>query len=173
MLVAFFPSLFGFGYLGEAPFMRHSLATVSAWGIGMKVTVLIITVVVLFASGYHLYLAYSTPIILQDSTETGSILGWYIIFGMFGPLFLVVGYIVCWYQNTLAKKSVKNPITEGRENDRETTKVSFHPHHWAIFYCLAFMTRFENVVSNIFAGIFIGIYMHGVSAYGHDFLLEQ
>ncbi|KAI9106195.1 hypothetical protein DFS34DRAFT_602534 [Phlyctochytrium arcticum] len=48
----------------------------------------------------------------------------------------------------------------------------FHPHHWAIFYFLAFFTRFEDVVSQIAAGILIGIYIHGVAAYGYHDMLD-
>ncbi|KAF9959727.1 hypothetical protein BGZ72_008974 [Mortierella alpina] len=50
---------------------------------------------------------------------------------------------------------------------------SFHPHHWQIFYILAFFTRFEDWVSRVAAGITLGCYMQGIMAYGYDYLIEE
>ncbi|KAF9972788.1 hypothetical protein BGZ73_004017 [Actinomortierella ambigua] len=49
----------------------------------------------------------------------------------------------------------------------------FHPHHWQIFYALAFFTRFDHWVSRVGGGIVIGCYMQGIMAYGYDYLLEE
>ncbi|KAG0024771.1 NAD(+) kinase [Entomortierella chlamydospora] len=38
----------------------------------------------------------------------------------------------------------------------------FHPHHWQLFYILAFFTRFDHWVSRVGAGIVIGAYMQGI-----------
>lgn len=48
------------------------------------------------------------------------------------------------------------------------SKIKFHPHHWFIFYALAFFTRFDTVLSQLSAGLSIGVFVHGVSAYGAD-----
>ncbi|CAO3565895.1 unnamed protein product [Mortierella alpina] len=49
----------------------------------------------------------------------------------------------------------------------------FHPHHWQLFYILAFFTRFEDWVSQVAAGITLGCYMQGIMAYGYDYLIEE
>ncbi|KAF9399897.1 hypothetical protein BGX21_005402 [Mortierella sp. AD011] len=49
----------------------------------------------------------------------------------------------------------------------------FHPHHWQLFYTLAFFTRFDHWVSRVGAGIVIGAYMQGIMAYGYDYLIEE
>ncbi|KAG0256564.1 hypothetical protein DFQ27_005669 [Actinomortierella ambigua] len=49
----------------------------------------------------------------------------------------------------------------------------FHPHHWQMFYALAFFTRFDHWVSRVGGGIVIGCYMQGIMAYGFDYLLEE
>ncbi|KAF9110267.1 hypothetical protein BGX27_006585 [Mortierella sp. AM989] len=49
----------------------------------------------------------------------------------------------------------------------------FHPHHWQLFYTLAFFTRFDHWVSRVGAGIVIGAYMQGIMAYGFDYLIEE
>ncbi|KAF8977594.1 hypothetical protein BGZ46_007265, partial [Entomortierella lignicola] len=38
----------------------------------------------------------------------------------------------------------------------------FHPHHWQLFYILAFFTRFDHWVSRVGAGIVLGAYMQGI-----------
>lgn len=38
----------------------------------------------------------------------------------------------------------------------------FHPHHWQLFYFLAFFTRFDDWVSHVGGGIVLGCYMQGV-----------
>lgn len=38
----------------------------------------------------------------------------------------------------------------------------FHPHHWQLFYTLAFFTRFDHWVSRVGAGITLGCYMQGI-----------
>ncbi|KAF9574784.1 NAD(+) kinase [Mortierella alpina] len=38
----------------------------------------------------------------------------------------------------------------------------FHPHHWQLFYILAFFTRFDDWVSRVAAGITLGCYMQGI-----------
>ncbi|KAF9930082.1 NAD(+) kinase [Modicella reniformis] len=38
----------------------------------------------------------------------------------------------------------------------------FHPHHWQLFYTLAFFTRFDNWISRVGAGITLGCYMQGI-----------
>ncbi|KAG0364850.1 hypothetical protein BGZ54_007102, partial [Gamsiella multidivaricata] len=48
----------------------------------------------------------------------------------------------------------------------------FHPHHWQLFYTLAFFTRFDHWVSRVGAGITLGCYMQGIMAYGYDYLIE-
>ncbi|KAG0292560.1 hypothetical protein BGZ96_003983 [Linnemannia gamsii] len=49
----------------------------------------------------------------------------------------------------------------------------FHPHHWQLFYILAFFTRFDHWVSRVGAGITLGCYMQGIMAYGFDYLIEE
>ncbi|KAF8927681.1 hypothetical protein EDD21DRAFT_412884 [Dissophora ornata] len=49
----------------------------------------------------------------------------------------------------------------------------FHPHHWQLFYILAFFTRFDHWVSRVGAGITLGCYMQGIMAYGYDYLIEE
>ncbi|KAG0301817.1 hypothetical protein BGZ98_008029 [Dissophora globulifera] len=49
----------------------------------------------------------------------------------------------------------------------------FHPHHWQIFYTLAFFTRFDTSLSRVGAGIVLGCYMQGIMAYGFDYLIEE
>ncbi|KAF9274282.1 hypothetical protein BGZ68_000812 [Mortierella alpina] len=49
----------------------------------------------------------------------------------------------------------------------------FHPHHWQLFYILAFFTRFDDWVSQVAAGITLGCYMQGIMAYGYDYLIEE
>ncbi|KAI1297842.1 hypothetical protein EDD11_006908 [Mortierella claussenii] len=49
----------------------------------------------------------------------------------------------------------------------------FHPHHWQLFYTLAFFTRFDHWVSRVGAGITLGCYMQGIMAYGYDYLIEE
>jgi hypothetical protein len=39
-----------------------------------------------------------------------------------------------------------------------------HPHHWQIFYTLAFFTRFNHPVSQVAGGITLAIYTHGIVA---------
>ncbi|KAF9432295.1 hypothetical protein BGZ76_011008 [Entomortierella beljakovae] len=43
-----------------------------------------------------------------------------------------------------------------------SVRARFHPHHWQIFYTLAFFTRFDSWVSRVGAGITIGAYMQGI-----------
>lgn len=38
----------------------------------------------------------------------------------------------------------------------------FHPHHWQLFYILAFFTRFEHWVSRVGGGIALACYMQGI-----------
>lgn len=38
----------------------------------------------------------------------------------------------------------------------------FHPHHWQLFYTLAFFTRFDHWVSRVGGGITLGCYMQGI-----------
>lgn len=47
-------------------------------------------------------------------------------------------------------------------------KIKIHPHHWSVFYLLAYFTRFPGIISNVCAGICIGIYVHGASSFGTD-----
>lgn len=49
----------------------------------------------------------------------------------------------------------------------------FHPHHWQLFYALAFFTRFDHWVSRVGGGITLGCYMQGIMAYGFDYLIEE
>ncbi|KAG0098714.1 hypothetical protein BGZ93_010596 [Podila epicladia] len=49
----------------------------------------------------------------------------------------------------------------------------FHPHHWQLFYILAFFTRFDHWVSRAGGGIVLGCYMQGIMAYGYDYLIEE
>ncbi|GES72585.1 hypothetical protein GLOIN_2v1734211 [Rhizophagus clarus] len=51
--------------------------------------------------------------------------------------------------------------------------ASIHPHHWQIFYTLAFFTRFNHPVSQIAGGITLAIYTQGVGAYGPDNYLSE
>ncbi|KAG0348105.1 hypothetical protein BG004_006080 [Podila humilis] len=53
------------------------------------------------------------------------------------------------------------------------TPAHFHPHHWQLFYMLAFFTRFDHWVSRVGGGIVLGCYMQGVMAYGYDVLVEE
>lgn len=39
---------------------------------------------------------------------------------------------------------------------------NFHPHHWQLFYILAFFTRFDHWVSRVGGGIVLGCYMQGI-----------
>ncbi|KAF9317084.1 hypothetical protein BG003_001196 [Podila horticola] len=50
---------------------------------------------------------------------------------------------------------------------------NFHPHHWQLFYILAFFTRFDHWVSRVGGGIVLGCYMQGIMAYGYDYLIEE
>ncbi|KAF9583108.1 hypothetical protein BGW38_010225 [Lunasporangiospora selenospora] len=43
-----------------------------------------------------------------------------------------------------------------------TTAGYFHPHHWQLFYILAFFTRFDHWVSRVGGGIVLGCYMQGI-----------
>ncbi|KAJ3187619.1 hypothetical protein HK101_009295 [Irineochytrium annulatum] len=185
--------MFGFGYLMEAPFLRHSLATVRRWPFGMWAVVVSIVVLVLALIAHHLRLAYVARI---DEAGQQSILGWYVI-GIFGlPVALVAaGAAVIAVQNRSAgdgQEASRAPsetelTTDARAMESQASdegvvkkevrrppwgRVSLHPHHWGIFYCLAFFTRWEDTVSNIGAGIILGIYLHGVAAYGHDWMIE-
>ncbi|KAF9405571.1 hypothetical protein BGZ94_003473 [Podila epigama] len=54
-----------------------------------------------------------------------------------------------------------------------TVPGSFHPHHWQLFYALAFFTRFDHWVSRVGGGITLGCYMQGIMAYGYDYLIEE
>ncbi|KAJ3241428.1 hypothetical protein HDU81_000477 [Chytriomyces hyalinus] len=172
MAVSFFVSLGGFGWLAEAPFLRHSFVTVKNWGAGMYITIILAVGAIVGALGYHLYLAYTFRLILGDGTEA-TILGWYLV-GILIPVSLITtAWLVCVAQN-LSKPVISfgfpgNEATLGSKWER----VSLHPHHWAIFYSIAYFTRFDNVASNIAAGIVLGMYMHGIAAYGHDELLER
>lgn len=38
----------------------------------------------------------------------------------------------------------------------------FHPHHWQLFYTLAFFTRFDHWVSRVGGGITLACYMQGI-----------
>ncbi|KAG0215462.1 hypothetical protein BGX33_001203 [Mortierella sp. NVP41] len=49
----------------------------------------------------------------------------------------------------------------------------FHPHHWQLFYTLAFFTRFDHWVSRVGGGITLACYMQGIMAYGYDYLIEE
>lgn len=42
----------------------------------------------------------------------------------------------------------------------------FHPHHWQLFYMLAFFTRFDHWVSRVGGGIVLGCYMQGIMGKG-------
>ncbi|KAJ1548068.1 hypothetical protein HK405_004305 [Cladochytrium tenue] len=197
MTAAFLPSLFLFGWLAEAPFLRHSFATVRRWPVGMHVTVAIAVLLVLAAAAYHLRLAY---VIRVDAGSDGQqcLLGWYLLLVLGVPLALAAaGAGVAAVQNrTRAPKldtsgsggaasggSSATSISIGGSADGLTgagrqlaaaawPRVVFHPHHWAIFYALGFLTRWEDPVSNACAGVVIGSYMHGVAAYGYGHLLE-
>lgn len=50
--------------------------------------------------------------------------------------------------------------------DEKPTK--FHPHHWFIFYVLAFFTRFDTIPSKLTSGLCIGIFVHGLASHGAD-----
>lgn len=45
-------------------------------------------------------------------------------------------------------------------------QANFHPHHWQLFYMLAFFTRFDHWVSRVGGGIVLGCYMQGVMGKG-------
>ncbi|KAG0376699.1 hypothetical protein BGX24_007346 [Mortierella sp. AD032] len=53
------------------------------------------------------------------------------------------------------------------------TPGHFHPHHWQLFYILAFFTRFDHWVSRVGGGIVLACYMQGIMAYGYDYLIEE
>jgi hypothetical protein len=53
-------------------------------------------------------------------------------------------------------------IITGPEPYREF--ASIHPHHWQIFYTLAFFTRFNHPVSQVACGITLAIYTQGIGA---------
>ncbi|KAF9387648.1 hypothetical protein CPC16_006922 [Podila verticillata] len=82
-----------------------------------------------------------------------------------------------------------SPVTELQVVQEENTEVTiqpyqpyvwsvdvqahFHPHHWQLFYMLAFFTRFDHWVSRVGGGIVLGCYMQGIMAYGYDYLIEE
>ncbi|KAJ3025596.1 UNVERIFIED_CONTAM: hypothetical protein HDU68_006965 [Siphonaria sp. JEL0065] len=104
---------------------------------------------------------------------------------------LVSGWGVCIAQNMgspLFAWRVRGPQADNQQQHQQQQqqpqrdveactlcweKVRLHPHHWAIFYSIAFFTRFDNIASNIAAGLCLGSYVHGIAAYGHDHLLEK
>ncbi|CAB4388862.1 unnamed protein product [Rhizophagus irregularis] len=67
--------------------------------------------------------------------------------------------------------------TEEEEEDSDPKPyhefASIHPHHWQIFYTLAFFTRFNHPVSQAAGGITLAIYTQGIGAYGPDNYLTE
>ncbi|KAI9325935.1 hypothetical protein BDR26DRAFT_878271 [Obelidium mucronatum] len=193
MMITYFFSLFFFGWIAEAPFLRHSLVTIKCWPKGMYITVVTVVVTIIAALSYHIYLAYSFQFYLEDGITTACILGWYLV-GISIPVSLLIsGWGVCLSQNASSDVFVRwMRRTTPQSSDSETgtaaaaaaaaagtssgcdqwEKVCLHPHHWAIFYSIAYFTRFDNIASNIAAGLCLGSYVHGIAAYGHDHLLE-
>lgn len=149
--------------------MKHSFATIKRWSVGMYVTVAVAIAAILGLAGYHLKLAYSYRV---DVLGNECILGWYVTIIICIPLgLLVLGWVVAKYQNHGAIIR-KQSVALGADGTTTCDTVVFHPHHWAIFYVLGFITRFDDPISNITAGIVVGSYMHGVASYGYGELLE-
>ncbi|KAJ3380339.1 hypothetical protein HDU84_006012 [Entophlyctis sp. JEL0112] len=160
--------MFGFGWFAERPFMRHSLVTIKNWPFGMYATVFTALGAIIATLCYHIYLAYSFKVVLDDGSET-SIVGWYLV-GILIPVgLLCAGYGVSSAQNIKRRSSSDVDDVEAGEGPWE--RVGVHPHHWAIFYSIGYFTRFTDTWSNVAAGVSLGMYMHGVAAYGHDALL--
>ncbi|KAI8851163.1 hypothetical protein BC829DRAFT_127936 [Chytridium lagenaria] len=141
MLVSFIPSLFLFGWLTEAPFLRHSFATIKNWSFGMHATVYIAVVVIFGVLGYLIRLAYVTRV---DPDGLQSILGWYLVLLAIPVILLFSGIFSAWVQNRdgLLKRTVSSSSTDALQDACQTTpkwkRVSLHPHHWAISTFLPF-----------------------------------
>jgi hypothetical protein len=149
----------------------------------MYITIIIAVLVIAGLLGYHIKLAYSFRVDLEGEQ---SILGWYLVgASVISVALLVSAFLVAKVQNGEiqlmrkakgAPKSQQQPVDMDRtnstsdlvvEDEDRWPQVEYHPHHWAIFYTLAFLTRFDDPISNVCAGMVIGIYMHGIAAYGY------
>eukprot|EP01116_Phalansterium_solitarium_P022110 TRINITY_DN7182_c0_g1_i1.p2 TRINITY_DN7182_c0_g1~~TRINITY_DN7182_c0_g1_i1.p2 ORF type:complete len:294 (-),score=68.14 TRINITY_DN7182_c0_g1_i1:466-1347(-) len=47
----------------------------------------------------------------------------------------------------------------------DQTSENFHLHHWSIYYCIAYFTRFRTRMSKVCAGAAVGIFLEGIIAY--------
>ncbi|KAI8344313.1 hypothetical protein BC941DRAFT_464541 [Chlamydoabsidia padenii] len=79
-VVAFYPSLFGYGWIAELPFTKTSLPNIRNWPMGMWVVFLTALGIILAFAAFHIYLA---------STLTLPFVAYYVC-GLLIPLFFMV-----------------------------------------------------------------------------------
>jgi len=170
--------MFLFGLLGELSFLKVAVPGYCGWKKKAWAVMIMGLLLVLGATGYHLYLGHQKDI-----------LGWYL-----GGFWIVVShaFIFPFIVLKLEKRRVEwakdlyqgcqkclgrcwssrgQPVAGSEILSEETPPqekiYAFHLHHWQIFYVLAFFTRFDDVASQICAGLVLGIYGQGVAQYGY------
>ncbi|CAO3671294.1 unnamed protein product [Rhizopus stolonifer] len=170
-VVAFYPSLFGYGLIAELPYTKTSLPNIKQWPKGMWVVFLIALGVILAFAAFHIYLASQLPF---------PFIVYYVCALLIPIFFLVLSFLLKrevnenWIRTSLARPK-KNADGEeanygASENNKEiphnpySNTVSIHIHHWQIFYVLAFFTRFTHPASQVAAGIVLACYMQGICA---------
>ncbi|RUP42823.1 hypothetical protein BC936DRAFT_138037, partial [Jimgerdemannia flammicorona] len=184
--VAFYIALFGFGLIAELPAAKQSLPSIKSWPVGMWIIFLVAIALILAFAVYHILYA----------VRLGGYFWIYYVCALLIPAFLLTCAILLWQEvdknlvrTYLAKRksqpkpkqseqpeagptpTTEEAATEAAVPNPYTMKIGFHPHHWQIFYMLAFWTRFNDPVSQVAAGIVMGCYMQGVVAYGYDSIL--
>ncbi|KAF7721746.1 hypothetical protein EC973_004163 [Apophysomyces ossiformis] len=199
-VIAFYPSLFGYGWIAELPFTKTSLPNIKNWPMGMWIVFLTAIAVILAFAAFHIYLAVK---LASDYVA-------YYVCALLIPIALFVAAIALikevnenWIRTKLHRfRSPKKPKDvehqggekanddgeQQQQNDQPaaeasgsqdgpsnpyTSKLSLHLHHWQIFYTLCFFTRFDHPVSQVAAGIVLACYMEGICAYGYDHLVND
>ncbi|ORE07714.1 hypothetical protein BCV72DRAFT_304344 [Rhizopus microsporus var. microsporus] len=177
-VVAFYPSLFGYGLLAELPFAKQSLPNIKHWPKGMWVIFLTALGVILAFAGVHIYFAsqLEMPFVV------------YYVCSLLIPIFFFATAILLkkevnqnwlrtFYVTRISRRQRLDTEDSQPKNDTIPSPyahtISIHLHHWQIFYVLAFFTRFTHPVSQVAAGIVIACYMQGICAYGYDHLVND
>ncbi|KAL1925416.1 uncharacterized protein VTP21DRAFT_299 [Calcarisporiella thermophila] len=184
MVVAFYPTLFIYVIVSQFPWAKFSLPQIRDWPPAMWILAGSVLSIILAAGGFHIYLAYrGGPLYL------GLYLGSLLI-----PALLFAAAALAleeqnhgWIRQKLreyfgwgrarghSSEDSLEQAAESREAQESASanhpRVSFHIHHWIVFYTLAFYTQFGHPVSQVAAGCAFACYMEGIIAYGYDSLL--
>ncbi|KAI8097134.1 uncharacterized protein BX664DRAFT_325634 [Halteromyces radiatus] len=127
-VVAFYPSLFGYGWIAELPFTKTSLPNIRNWPMGMWVVFLTALAIILAFAAFHIYLA---------ATLTLPFVVYYVCALLIPSFFLILAILLIkevnnnWVRSTYhgwivsrrrrhSKKTEKQPQQQQQQTDEKT-----------------------------------------------------